>query len=208
MIFFIFHKEKTFTHNNKWKVKSTLVRLEHVYIIFQQRVTAMRQKTEASAGITFAMLGHELKNKLVAIDASISTLKKRLTPGTTVTTETAEKITHLHEKINRMYEITSIFRSRKVILQQSKRSVTPFGGISVFFEFLSKLGYAQKIAEHMPFQLKSPKAIDPVHTFTAFIVSVLIGARGFAHTGLFRIDKTLHTLLESYGFPTTIQSGI
>ena len=73
-------------------------------------------------------------------------------------------------------EITPIFGSRKVILQQSKRSVTAFGGISVFFEFLGKLGYAQKVAEHMPFQLKSPNAIDPAHTFTAFIVSVLIGA--------------------------------
>lgn len=98
-------------------------------------------------------------------------------------------------------EITPIFSSRKVILKQSKRSVTAFGGISVFFEYLGKLGYAQKIAEHMPFQLKSPNAIDPVHTFTAFIVSVLIGARRFAHTGLFRIDKTLHALLGIVRFP-------
>jgi len=98
-------------------------------------------------------------------------------------------------------EITPIFDSRKVVLQQSQRSITPFGGISVFFEYLGKLGYAQKIAEHMPFQLKSPNAIDPARTFTAFIVSVLVGARRFAHTGLFRIDKTLHTLMGIVRFP-------
>lgn len=98
-------------------------------------------------------------------------------------------------------EITPIFNPGKVILQQSKRSVTAFGGISVFFEYLGKLGYAQKIAEHIPFQLKSPNAIDPARTFTAFIVSVLIGARRFAHTGLFRIDKTLHALMGIGRFP-------
>jgi len=92
-------------------------------------------------------------------------------------------------------EITPIFGSKKVILRQSKRSVTPFAGISVFFEYLGQLGYAQKIAQHMPFKLTSPNAIPPAHTFTAFIVSVLVGARRFAHTGLFRIDKTLHALM-------------
>jgi hypothetical protein len=104
-----------------------------------------------------------------------------------------------NKKVHR--EITPIFDSRKVVLQQSQRSITPFGGISVFFEYLGKLGYAQKIAEHMPFQLKSPNAIDPARTFTAFIVSVLVGARRFAHTGLFRIDKTLHTLMGIVRFP-------
>lgn len=98
-------------------------------------------------------------------------------------------------------ETTPIFGSKKVILRDTNRSVTPFAGISVFFEYLAQIGYAQKIAEHMPFKLKSPNAINPVHTFTAFMVSVLIGARRFAHTGLFRMDKALHVLMGVVRFP-------
>jgi len=98
-------------------------------------------------------------------------------------------------------EITPIFGSKKVTLRQSKRSVTTFVGISVFFEYLGRLGYAQKIAEHMPFKLTSPNAIKPAETFTAFIVPVLVGARRFAHMGLFLIDKTLHALMGIFQFP-------
>jgi hypothetical protein len=81
-----------------------------------------------------------------------------------------------------------IFGSGKVILNQSKKSVTSFSRISVFFEFFGKLGCAQIVAEHIPLKLRFPSAIDPMRTFTAFIVFVLVGARRFAHTGLFRIN--------------------
>lgn len=99
-------------------------------------------------------------------------------------------------------KITSIFGQKKVILRETARAVTPYGGLSVFVEYLDKIGYAKKIQEHMPVHLKSPNAIDPAQTFTAFLISVLVGARRFAHTGLLRIDKALHTLLGVARFPT------
>ena len=50
--------------------------------------------------------------------------------------------------------------------------------------------------------LKSPNAIDPGETFTAFLISVVAGARRFAHTSLLRADRALHALLGMKRFPT------
>ncbi len=36
-------------------------------------------------------------------------------------------------------EITSIFGQNKVILRESKRAVTPYGGLAVFVEYLQKI---------------------------------------------------------------------
>jgi hypothetical protein len=47
----------------------------------------------------------------------------------------------------------------------------------------------------MPICWKSPNHIDPSSTFTAFLVSVLVGARRFAHASLLRGDRALHALL-------------
>src|SRR2546425_291934 len=94
-------------------------------------------------------------------------------------------------------EITSIFGKKKVVLRETPRPVTPFGGLSVFVKFLEKIGYAEAVAKSVPIQLHSPNAIDPVETFTAFLISVVSGARRFAHTGLLRADRALHGWLRS-----------
>ena len=47
----------------------------------------------------------------------------------------------------------------------------------------------------MPVRFRSPNHIDPTFTFTAFLVSVLVGARQFAHVTLLRGDRALHALL-------------
>jgi hypothetical protein len=99
-------------------------------------------------------------------------------------------------------EITSIFGRNKVILRDTKRPVTPYGGLAVFVEYLGKIGYREEIRKHMPIFLTSPNAIDPTETFTAFVVSVLTGARRSAHAGLLRLDKALHSMLGMVRFPT------
>src|SRR3989442_13199513 len=99
-------------------------------------------------------------------------------------------------------EITSIFGKKKVVLRETLRPVTPFGGLSVFVKFLEKIGYAAAVAKSVPIQLHSPNAIDPVETFTAFLISVVSGARRFAHTGLLGADRALHRLLGIVRFPT------
>src|SRR2546422_10276981 len=82
-------------------------------------------------------------------------------------------------------EITSIFGKKKVVLRETLRPVTPFGGLRVFVKFLEKIGYAAAVAKSVPIQLHSPNAIHPVETFTASLISLVLGVRRFAHTGLF-----------------------
>jgi hypothetical protein len=99
-------------------------------------------------------------------------------------------------------KISALWGGKKVILRQTARVVTPFGGLSVWVEFLGKIGYRQQVREHMPVHLRSPNAMAPEETFTAFLISVLAGARRFAHTALLRGDGALHALLGMKRFPT------
>ena len=75
-------------------------------------------------------------------------------------------------------------------------------GWCCFFEFLRRIGYRDAARQHLPISLTSPNAIDPVQTFTAFLISVVAGARRFAHTSLPRADPALHTVLGILRFPT------
>ena len=99
------------------------------------------------------------------------------------------------------WKITALWGGKKVELRETQRAVTPFGGLVVFFEFLRQIGYREAVSKHLPFHLTSPNAIDPVETFTAFLLSVLAGARRFAHTSLLRADVALQALLGISRFP-------
>lgn len=99
-------------------------------------------------------------------------------------------------------EITTLWGEKKVVLRETPRAVTPFGGLSVFIEFLGKIGFRKQVSQHLPVHLESPNAIDPGETFTAFLISVVAGARRFAHTSLLRADRALHALLGMKRFPT------
>lgn len=98
-------------------------------------------------------------------------------------------------------EITSLWGEKKVELRETRRAVTPFGGLVVFTEFLRRIGYTEAVRTHLPFRLTSPNAIDPVQTFTAFVIAVLAGARRFAHTGWMRADRALQQVLGLLRFP-------
>lgn len=99
-------------------------------------------------------------------------------------------------------EIRSIFGKRKVILRGTGRAVTPYGGISVFVDFLNRIGYREAVERYMPIWLRSPNAIRPGETLTAFLISVLVGARRFAQTAILRGDEGLHRLLGLRRYPT------
>jgi hypothetical protein len=99
-------------------------------------------------------------------------------------------------------KVTSLWGGSKVVWRSTLRAVTPFGGRSVFIEFLGKIGFAQQVSEHLPVHWKSPNAIPPGETFTAFVISVVAGARRFAHSSLLRADRALHALLGMPRFPT------
>ena len=99
-------------------------------------------------------------------------------------------------------EITTIFGSGKAILCDTKRAITPYGGLAVFVEYLVKIRYSEAIRRYMPVHLTSRNAIAPEETYTAFLISVLCGARRFAQSGLMRLDKALHSILGIERFPT------
>src|ERR1700680_2899549 len=99
-------------------------------------------------------------------------------------------------------EINALLSDERLILRETQRAVTPFGGIAVFILFLGKIGFAEAIRQHMPIRWRSPNRIDPSSTFTAFLVSVLVGARRFAHASVLRGDRALHALLGMHRFPT------
>src|ERR1700693_3116606 len=99
-------------------------------------------------------------------------------------------------------EINALLSDERLILRETQRAVTPFGGIAVFIFFLSKIGFVEAVRQHMPVRWRSPNHIDPSSTFTAFLVSVLVGARRFAHASLLRGDRALHALLGMNRFPT------
>jgi DDE family transposase len=98
-------------------------------------------------------------------------------------------------------EISALFSNQRLILRETRRAVTPLGGVAVFVVFLQKLGFVDKVRQHMPIQWRSPNQIDPTATFLAFLTAVLAGAKRFAHAGWLRGDRALHALLGISRFP-------
>ena len=98
-------------------------------------------------------------------------------------------------------EIAALLSGERVILRETQRAVTPFGGVTVFIFFLRKIGLVEQLRRHMPIQWKSPNHIDPTTTFVAFLMTVLVGAKRFAHAALLRDDRALHALLGMQRFP-------
>ncbi len=99
-------------------------------------------------------------------------------------------------------KVSVLWGEKKVVLRQTPRAVTPFGGLSVFVEFLKRIGLPERVHRDLPFCLSSPNAIPAGETFTAFLVAVVAGARRFAHSSMLRADRALHALLGIERFPS------
>ena len=106
------------------------------------------------------------------------------------------------------WELTSLWGGKKVELRETQRAVTPFGGLLVFVEFLQQVGYREAVSKYLTFHLTSPNAINPTETFTAFLLSVVAGARRFARTSLLRADAALHALLGMKRFPVDASGSV
>jgi hypothetical protein len=98
-------------------------------------------------------------------------------------------------------EIQALLSDERLILRETKRAVTPYGGAAVFIAYLRKIDLAGKIRKHMPVRWRSPNQIDPTATFTSFLIAVLLGAKRFAHANWLRGDRALHALLGLDRFP-------
>jgi hypothetical protein len=99
-------------------------------------------------------------------------------------------------------EITALLSGERLVLRETKRAVTPFGGVAVFVSYLRRVDFMGKVRQCMPVRWRSPNHIDPTCTFTAFLMAVLAGARRFAHSEWLRGDRVVHTLLGLERFPT------
>jgi hypothetical protein len=99
-------------------------------------------------------------------------------------------------------EIQALLSDERLILRETQRSVTPFGGVAVFIAYLRKIDLAGKVGEHMPVRWRSPNQIDPTATFISFLIAVLLGAKRFAHANWLRGDHVLHALLGVKRFPS------
>src|SRR5947209_16113853 len=99
------------------------------------------------------------------------------------------------EKQNSARETNFASWEKKVVLRQTERAVTPWGGVAIFVQFLQKIGFREAVERCLPVHLESPNAIAPVQTFTAFLIAVVTGARRFSHAALLRTDQALRPVL-------------
>src|SRR6059058_1949277 len=98
-------------------------------------------------------------------------------------------------------EVLALLSEERLILRETGRAVTPFGGVAVFVAYLRKVGFVEKLRQCMPICRRSPNQIEPAATFTAFLIAVLVGAKRFAHANWLRGDRALHALLGISRFP-------
>ena len=64
-------------------------------------------------------------------------------------------------------DITALLSDERLILRETQRAVTPFGGVAVFISFLGKIGLVEALRQHMPIHWRSPNHIDPSCTFNS-----------------------------------------
>ena len=57
-------------------------------------------------------------------------------------------------------EIDALLSDERLILRETQRAVTPFGGIAVFISFLDKIGFVEAVRQHMPIRWRSPNQIE------------------------------------------------
>jgi hypothetical protein len=99
-------------------------------------------------------------------------------------------------------EMLALLSNERVILRETQRAVTPFGGVAVFIQFLQRIDLIGAIRKHMPVRWRSHNQIDPTATLSAFLIAVLVGARRFVHSNWLRGDRALHALLGIRRFPS------
>lgn len=100
-------------------------------------------------------------------------------------------------------EITPLFGEAKLVLDETPKAISPFGGLASLVSFLGQIGFAQQVQRLLPFaEPTSNNAIPLAHCLVAFLMAVVVGARRFAHCEWLRADKVLHAMLGMARFPS------
>ena len=84
-------------------------------------------------------------------------------------------------------EITALLSGEWLILRETKRAVTPFGGVAVFFSYLRKIDLVGQLQRYMPIRWTSHNQIDPTTSFMGWRSTIWHGL-GFVGQG-FSPDK-------------------
>ena len=100
-------------------------------------------------------------------------------------------------------EITPLFGEAKLVMDETPKAISPFGGLASFISFPSQIGFARQVQQQLPFaEPTSNNAIPLAHSLTAFLMSVVVGAQRFAYCEWLRADHVLHALLGLERFPS------
>lgn len=99
------------------------------------------------------------------------------------------------------HEIRRIGDGGQAVLCETRRAITPFGGLAVLVEYLRLSGVIAAVRERLPFQYLSNNALPPEHTLLAFWLGVAAGAHRFAHLQMLRCDRALQALCGVREFP-------
>jgi len=99
------------------------------------------------------------------------------------------------------HEFRRIGDGRQALLRETNRAVTPFGGLVVLIELISKMQLVEAVRERLPFTYRSNNASRPEHILLAFWLGVVAGARRFSHLGMLRADRALQALCGVSSFP-------
>jgi hypothetical protein len=99
------------------------------------------------------------------------------------------------------YEFRRIGDGRQAVLCETKRAVTPFGGLVVLIELMRQVKLLEAVRAALPFRYTSNNAIAPEHTLLAFWLGVAVGAKRFAHLQMLRCDRALQELCGVRAFP-------
>lgn len=91
---------------------------------------------------------------------------------------------------------------RQVVLRETNRAVTPFGGLCVLVELVRKMGLLEAVRDRLPFQYRSNNASRPENILLAFWLGVAAGARRFAHLQMLRADRAIQSFCGVRSFPT------
>lgn len=99
------------------------------------------------------------------------------------------------------HELRRICDGRQAVLRETKRAVTPFGGLAVLVELLRQMKAVEAVKERLPFRYRSNNRSEPEHILLGFWLGVAGGARRFAHMQMLRADAALQALCGVCGFP-------
>ena len=62
-------------------------------------------------------------------------------------------------------EITPLFGEAKLVLDETPKAISPFGGLASFISFLGQIGFAKQVQQHLPFaEPTSNNAIPLAHS--------------------------------------------